>query len=175
MIRYGGDVILRSFLTSSIQPVPAFYQVDPDMVKLLEDTFTAADQVKMPNEEDTRAYDSMEKRGTFPVFARITPLRPDSIEKAREEWSGTRGWFDELIKIGRRQALEDGWPWTGTPEALVKGQDGGSVEELSDSYFGYDIADWELQGERDVSLTLSSGETEMLDAQIQRIDEIIKI
>ncbi|OBZ73925.1 hypothetical protein A0H81_06419 [Grifola frondosa] len=110
----------------------------------------------------------------LPCIPRITALHANSIEPERAEWTGARGWFDELAKVSKRRATEDTWPWTGTPEAAIQAELGEGAVKLSDSYFAFDIADWDdIQDERDRSLTLPHAEEELLDAQIQRIREVI--
>ncbi|KZT03204.1 uncharacterized protein LAESUDRAFT_814845 [Laetiporus sulphureus 93-53] len=150
---------LNSFIGVDDQPLPAVYQVDSDMIKLLEDTFTAAEKLEMQNEEDAKACESIRETQAaqhVPHIRAYYAFTGHSIETAREEWFGTRGWLDGLVQIGRCRAAGNGWAWTGTPEAAVDAEGGGSTEELSDSYYGFDLADWELQGEHDISLTLSS-------------------
>lgn len=55
--------------------------------------------------------------------------------------------------------------------------DGANEEEhFTNSYFAWDIADWDIQGARDRSLTLTTEQAELADSNtIPRISEVIEV
>ncbi|OBZ73634.1 hypothetical protein A0H81_06408 [Grifola frondosa] len=155
------------------QPIPAYVQIDASDAQRLSEKLAMGD-LTVTNEEDVKAFGSMHKRGDFPIYAHITALHPDSIESERAEWTGARGWFDELVKVSKRRAMEDAWPWTGTPEAANQAEPEPGTVKLSSSYRGFDLDMWDdVQDERDRSLTLPHAEEELLDVQIRHIHEVI--
>jgi hypothetical protein len=47
--------------------------------------------------------------------ARLLPL----AEGIDIDWTSHRGWFDDLVRIQRQRAADDGEPWDGKHEALT--------------------------------------------------------
>jgi hypothetical protein len=123
-------------------------------------------------ESDLRDYMRMKKRFTYKIYARLTPITTDTLQITSDGegvcWSGTRGWFDELVKINQRRSADNGWAWTGSRLA-----DEDADEDLDDSYSGMDIANWELLQERDRSLSMEPSEAAFLDEQIEPILEVL--
>lgn len=130
------------------------------------------------DERDRQALSAIERHGDdFSILVRLGPL--DSGAESNVDWYSERAWFDEIASIRRQRAVEDGWAWTGTTEDVEASDE---EEELSNSYYGGDLADWDdRQGERDATLTISglpvldhSNLTE-LDESIPCIKDIIEV
>ena len=133
----------------------------------------ASPDMPMLDERDTQAIASMKSHNDdFPILARAAPLDPGS---KTVDWTSERGWFDEIVSMSKRRAKEDGWPWTGATEDTEEEDE---EEELSNSYRGADIADWDnRQQERDKTLTFAGLPPSLpkpeLDVTIPRIESII--
>jgi len=52
--------------------------------------------------------------------------------------------------------------------------EGNQEEDFTNSYFNWDIADWDIQGARDKSLTLPVEQVELADSSIPQIVDITK-
>ncbi|KAF9237981.1 kinase-like domain-containing protein [Melanogaster broomeanus] len=82
-----------------------------------------------------------------PLLVRIESLR---LPGQGLDWTGTSGWFDEIKSIYTHRAADDGWRWAGFVSAASAGR-----EVLSNSYSGWDLANWDnRQEERDETLSL---------------------
>jgi len=138
--------------SSQATEVPAHWKISENDTELLLAKYdTQAPATDALTDSELRDYARMKKRFSYKIYARFTPMKPDDVQLTSGDmsvcWSGGRGWFDELVKINQRGSADAGWPWTGNSLA----EDGDPDQDLSDSYFEMDIADWELQQERDPS------------------------
>lgn len=104
-------------------------------------------------EQDRQVLATIENHNDeFPILVQFLPL--DSCTESKVDWNSERAWFDDIISIRRRRALQDGWAWTGATENVQSNAD--SDDELSNSYYGGDLADWDdRQQEREATLTIS--------------------
>lgn len=152
--------------------VPAHWKIDEGTRSLLAKLDQEPLAINALAESDLQNYERMKKRLDYKIYAKLTPMTPDTLQLTADStnvcWSGARGWFDELVKINQRRSADAGWGWTRSGSAKEEDSD----EELSDSYFGIDIADWVLQQERDRSLTMELSEAARLDEEIEKITEI---
>ena len=132
-------------------------------------------EADIKDEKDRRALSSIDSHADdFPILVRLEPL--DSSMESKVDWYSERAWFDAIASIRRQRAAEDGWAWTGTTEDVDASDD---EEELSNSYYGGDLADWDdRQGERELTLTLAGLphlDLAELDESIPCIKEIIEV
>jgi hypothetical protein len=94
------------------------------------------------------------RSGHVKIYAEVHDLSSErSQRESMIDWLGTRAWFDECVKACRHRDLENGRWWTGA--SFGKGEDGSnSTREISDSYRGSDHSLWDIQQERNTSITL---------------------
>ncbi|KAF8595462.1 kinase-like protein [Ceratobasidium sp. AG-I] len=118
------------------------------------DPFKVYHELKSTN-PDIR-HDARMRQSSVKLYAQLSSLNLEHLEDTSEiDWFSHRAWFDECVKLCRRRDLDNGCWWTGAPFGAENGDSDGS-EEISDSYGGDDYEDWNLQQERDNSLTLSA-------------------
>ena len=153
--------------SSQATEVPAYWGIsEKDTQSLLAIYDREPPTTDALTDAELRDYARMKKRLSYKIYVKVVPMTPDNVDMSC--WSGARGWFDELVKINQRRSADAGWPWTGSSLAEDEGPD----EDLSDSYFEMDIADWELQQGRDLSLTMEPSAAARLDEEIENIIEI---
>lgn len=101
-------------------------------------------------------------------FVNVTTLGPSSMGNP-VDWQGDdRGWFDERVKIARRQGFDNGVYWTGHPTFS-------DDEYLPDSYSGSDLSCWgNRQQGRDQSLTLDSDQIKTMDGR-SKLPTIVEV
>jgi hypothetical protein len=158
-------------------PVPACWKITPDSAGSLLERFDhlapEIEDAETSTDPDIRTDARMRKRLDYNVYAKLSPLQPNTLRQSLDgttvDWGSTRGWFDDLVKINKRRSADAGWRWTNTErEAQTE-----EVEELSNSYFELDIEEWDnRQQERDRSLTFGREQSELLDQQIQTIARV---
>ncbi|KAF8837545.1 kinase-like protein [Paxillus ammoniavirescens] len=110
-----------------------------------------------------------------PLLIGIGPLQLPN-EEGCVDWTGTRGWFDEITSIYSARAIDNGWPWV-HPASASADPDSDDRAEFSDSYRG--MGEWDnRQQERDETLTLRTlppslplGEQEPIPCIGEIIDE----
>lgn len=110
------------------------------------------------------------------------------------DYEGLIGRFKELNRQAGNKGAEGPLEWSsaGVPEPTEgdsseapQGEDGEESEDededegdddedFSNSYFDWDIADWDIRGARDRDLTFPSEQTELADNSIPQIVEVTK-
>jgi casein kinase I family protein HRR25 len=104
-------------------------------------------------------------------YIKVHSLEPDTLHRTANgdvvDWESNRGWFDELVPIYRRRAIDLERVWT-DPQG-----DQNDARSLSDSYFECDLSEWRnVQLEREQSLSLGFENYSCLDAQLPVISAI---
>jgi hypothetical protein len=104
-------------------------------------------------------------------YIKIHSLEPDTLHRTTDgdvvDWESDRGWFDELVPIYRRRAMDLERVWTDQQ------CDNNDERSLSDSYFEYDLSEWRnVQQECEQSLSLGFENYSCLDAQLPVISAI---
>lgn len=148
----------------------------PEQVKALQKSLS-------PNQrhlaqDDAKEVDRLEKGPYYYVYAHFTPMLPESSDRTADgttvEWNGTRGWFDDLVRINNIRCLEDGWAF-GESASKAQEDDDNGYEKFTWSYFGMDVDAWDGMGDpRSRSVTLTHEEEESLDADIPEITLIVR-
>ena len=122
--------------------------------------------------EDLSKYKQMRWRSRYEIYADFTPMTPENIvvpqsDNVAVDWFGGRGWFDELLRISRKRSAQDGAGWPSSNPDRMKDR-----ESYSNSYWGVDLDDWHINGERSRSLTLPASEAARLDGEIDIITDL---
>ncbi|KIK96562.1 hypothetical protein PAXRUDRAFT_10721 [Paxillus rubicundulus Ve08.2h10] len=126
-----------------------------------------------PNEQmldasDRQVLEYMEGRDDEPVVVSIEPL---TLSTDGLDWTGTRGWFDEIKFIHTTRAKDKGYPW-----AYSASDDSDSEGYLSDSYIPMDGIEWDdRQEERSETLTLRTLPPSLLLGGEEPIPPITKV
>ncbi|KAG8700077.1 hypothetical protein FRC11_013231 [Ceratobasidium sp. 423] len=159
--------------------VPSFWVINPGGVKVLATSltpprdpnpFAKVDDLRS-SDPDTR-HDAQIRKDYASLYAHVSPLTPAHITSESVDWNSTRAWFDECVKASRYHYKCNGDRWTCVLHTPSNEESDG---ELSDSYRGDDFESWELQQERDQSLTLApvlEGNDIQLADVLEGLDEI---
>jgi hypothetical protein len=147
------------------------YRVREEHVSLLQQKLgEVTPNEQMLDASDRQVLEYMEGRDDEPVLVSIEPL---TLSIDGLDWTGTRGWFDEIKFIHTTRAKDKGYPW-----AYPASADSDSEGYLSDSYIPMDGVEWDgRQEERSETLTLRtlpSGLPLGGEEPIPRITEIIE-
>ncbi|CEL51474.1 Casein kinase I homolog hhp2 OS=Schizosaccharomyces pombe (strain 972 / ATCC 24843) GN=hhp2 PE=2 SV=2 [Rhizoctonia solani AG-1 IB] len=149
----------KFYFLRSQQPVPTRWAFNSHSVDYLRtrlgskhDIFRQYDMLHS-SDPDTRHSTRM-RSGHVKIYAEVHDLSSErSQHESMIDWLGTRAWFDECVKACRHRDLENRRWWTGA--SFGKGEDGSnSTREISDSYRGSDHSLWDIQQERNTSITL---------------------
>ncbi|KAG8761801.1 hypothetical protein FRC11_012930 [Ceratobasidium sp. 423] len=138
--------------------VPDFWVINHGGIEVLATTLTPSGDSKpfaklnalRSSDSDTR-HNAQLRKGYVKLYAHVSPLTPAHIASESVDWNSTRAWFDECVKVSRYYYKCDGDHWTYVLPTSSKGERDGRP---SDSYYEGDFEGWELQRERDQSLTL---------------------
>ncbi|KAF9233671.1 hypothetical protein BU15DRAFT_79877 [Melanogaster broomeanus] len=119
------------FVVGMIQGDPE-YRVRVEHISLLQRELGEA----TPNEQlldasDRQVLEYMEGRDALLVSIEPLPLSINGLD-----WTGTRGWFDEIKFIHTTRAKDKGYPW-----AYPVSADSDSEDYLSDSYIPMDVVE----------------------------------
>ncbi|KAF8840171.1 hypothetical protein BDN67DRAFT_968868 [Paxillus ammoniavirescens] len=147
------------------------YRVRKEHVSLLQrDLGEVTPNKQMLDASDLQVLEYIEGRDNEPVLVSIEPL---TLSIDGLDWTGTRGWFNEIKFIHTTRAKDKGCPGTCPASA-----DSDSEDYLSGSYIPMDGVEWDdRQEERFETLTLRTLPSSLPlggEELIPRITEIIE-
>jgi hypothetical protein len=162
--------VLEASSLKARQPIRSTLAVSPEAVAAI-----LAD-IESNVKARRRTLSELERRRTLdinrylqlPPFARLSPV--EDVQPLTRSGLDERAWHDELLRIARRHASDDGreWTCTGGPLLYHRWQE----KEKANSWWDpVGDGDWSAQGERDRDMTLSA-DTARLAGELPRMESM---
>ncbi|KIK97934.1 hypothetical protein PAXRUDRAFT_824434 [Paxillus rubicundulus Ve08.2h10] len=143
-----------SYVVGTVRGDTLGYRLHEEHVSLLQRELSGVTAAKFKlDTPDRQALENLaEHDDEGPLLVRIEPLQLPNEAESGVDWTGTRGWFDDITSIYSARAIDNGWPWVHAVSASVDPELDDRAE-FSDSYRG--MGEWDnRQQERDETLTL---------------------